>query len=257
MKHFSDVGFSEVYGVENSKMRADRVHEAFGFTVYHGDFGSLDISEKLKKHAPYSLVFSHHVLEHTYHPAEVIHEISKLQNEGDHLILALPNCNYEHILYQVLYLPHLHGFTPESLEIILNANGYELLVDNRDHETSIIIAAVKKNNPVKKLARASDYVGQVEGRLRKALAIDSVPQGQIYEVKWEQKAENTDFSVHRQASTSAAFESLVWRMRRVYWFVKTRILKRFSAAYYMRLIANGESTQNEIVYSNGIQVMVK
>ncbi len=257
MKHFSDAGFKEVYGVENSHLRAERVHSAFGFKIYEGDFGSSKLTTTLSQHAPFSLVFSHHVLEHTYHPKEVIAEVSKLQNDGDVFILCLPNCSYEHILYQALYLPHLHGFTPESLEIILNKCGYEVLIDERSHETSIIFAAVKKRNPQPRIARKKDYFVETEKRFSKALGASQIALGARYKLDWEQKADDTDFSSVRKNKTPEQLDNLIWLFRSVYWNLKTRLFKRFRSGYQMRFLKSEDTAVPEIVFSNHIQMMIK
>jgi SAM-dependent methyltransferase len=258
LKRFYDAGFKKVYGVENSSHRATRVNEAFGFTVFEGDFGDEALSEKIMQHGPFGLVFSHHVLEHTYHPEDTIREISKLQNEGDALILALPN-EAEHILYQVFYLPHLHSFTPESLEILLNKYGYELMLNNTDHDMSIVFGAVKRSNPSPKLVRKSNYFEDGLKRLSNALKVSDISVGQAYELFWEQRAGDTNYSSAKSINQSKLSTELTWKLRTYFWYIKAYVFKRFRTGYDMLLkrLQDGDQEGVEVLYADDIQMMMK
>lgn len=260
LKNFYDAGFLKVCGVENSKHRATLVHEAFGFDILQGDFGNRRLTDELKKRGPFGLVFSHHVLEHTYHPRDVIHAISLLQEEGDALILAVPN-DAEHILYQTLYLPHLHNFTPESLEILLNKNGYEIMFNETEHVSSIIFGAIKQADPHPKLTRKVGYAKDKIERLSRTLKVEDVPVHAVYELYWEQKAEAMNHSrvVAIESPYTAFFMRVAWRIRSYYWFLKANILKRFRSGYNMRFQRLEDQVHSGIVieYDDAIRMMMK
>ena len=142
LKNLQIAGFSNLTGTENSKHRAELVSEAHGFQVNYGEFENEDNIKDLQKNSPYKVVFSNHVLEHTYHPSNVIKQISRLQQEGDYLILALPNSTGEHINFILHFLVHLHAFSKNSLELLFNKNGYELVEDISIDNFSIIFKAI-------------------------------------------------------------------------------------------------------------------
>ncbi len=247
LKYFRDSGFKNIIGIENSKRRAELVRKTLAFNLLHGGFEDEKVQEQLAKQSPFGLIFSHHVLEHTYDPAEVLRKISFLQNEGDYLILALPNADGEHINYALLYLVHLHSFTKESLEMILNKNGYEILIDNSPDNSNTIIAAQKTRNPKLKFKLKNDYFDLVSRRIRKGLAMDEMRRPVWYALYWEQGFER---------DTARATELGLFFLPRVRWFfkdkiafVRSRFFKRFTPGYTMLVSPAGP----EPVYSEFVE----
>jgi 2-polyprenyl-3-methyl-5-hydroxy-6-metoxy-1,4-benzoquinol methylase len=126
LKHLANAGFARLIGTESSVHRADVVRQVFGFEALTAPFESVETQQSLQTLAPFSIIFSHHVLEHTYHPDEVIAAASRLQAPGDFLIISVPNHEQEPSMGVLLFLPHLHSFTRESLERLAGRFGYEL-----------------------------------------------------------------------------------------------------------------------------------
>lgn len=259
LKNMRDAGFSQVVGIENSQMRADRVHEALDLNIVVGAFGDEDSTRTLKEHAPFGLIFSHHVLEHVYHPREAIDAISKLQEEGDSLILALPNSKGEHIMYQALFLPHLHGFTKESLEIMLNAYGYEIRVDKSPDDTNIIIGAVKTQNPKAMFTLQNDYLKQATDRLVYSLGMNTVPEGKTYELFWEQGVVEHGRAEQKVVTIPTPLHAMFWAIRSFKAFIFSRFLKRFVPGYTMLFeMRNPSATLPMTISFDGpIQLMIK
>ncbi len=259
LKHLSNAGYTKVFGIENSTVRAERVTEAFGFKIFKGDFGSKEMTETLKSYGPFSLIFSHHVFEHTYNPRQVVEAISALQNEGDALILAMPNGFTEHSMYQTMYVPHLHSFTPESLETLLNQFGYQVRMCNTEHATSVILGAIKKSNPEPTLSKKEHYAKAGIDRLSDALKVTQVAEGDLYELYWEQKPEDTNYSSFSLVHIPRIFFMIAWTVRTWYWHIKTRAFKRFRSGYFFRMkrLPDGEKDGVEIVCSEALRVMMK
>lgn len=142
------IGFKSVVGIENSSHRAEIARRVFGFPIINFPFEEDGAQTELKKYAPFSLIYSKHVLEHTYDPDEIIKLCSLLQLPGDHLMLSLPNVEGESSLLTLLYFPHLHGFSKESIKLLLSNNKYEV-VDNRwtdSNENYVLARKVEQIN---------------------------------------------------------------------------------------------------------------
>ena len=231
LKYFRDSGFKNIIGIESSKRRADLVRLALGFDILHGGFEDEGIQAELVKQKPIGLIFSHHVLEHTYDPAEVLRRVSSLQNEGDYLILALPNSDGEHINYVLLYLVHLHSFTKESLEMLLNKSGYEIVADNSPDNSNTIIAARKTHSPKPRFKAKRDYFDSVPRRIRKGLAMDEMKRPVWYALCWEQGLE-------RDMAKAIELGRGLWPRARWFFkdkiaFIRSRFFKRFTLGYTM------------------------
>ena len=257
LKYFRDFGFKNIIGIENSKHRTELVKQALGFNVLHGGFEDEKIQEQLMKRKPIGLIFSHHVLEHTFDPAEVVRKISDLQNEGDYLILSLPNADGEHINYILLYLVHLHSFTKESLEGLLNKYGYEIIADNSPDDSNTIIAAQKKSAPQPKLKIKQDYFDSVSKRIIKGLALDQMSKKKAwYALYWEQGAERDKAKATKIGS--GFLPRVNWYFKNKVAFVRSRFLKRFTQGYTM--LVSPEMTDDgnfEIRFPDKINFLVK
>lgn len=256
LKYFKDQGFQTVVGVENSKHRADLVNKVLGFTIFQGGFEEDSVQESLTKIKPIGLIFSNHVLEHTYNPDEILRKISSLQDLGEYLILSLPNAWGEHINYAFLYLVHLHSFTKESLETLLNRHGYEIVADNSPDEFSTAIAAKKVQNPKPTLARKTNYLDIFNARVRKGLSIDLLSAGKN-ELYWEQ-CSDYDFSrvVRRYGNKLSA--TVFWKFEKLVALIRVR-LRRFSVGYklILELIEKGTGLPLEIRFPKNIQFLIK
>lgn len=257
LKYFKDAGFKTIIGVENSKHRAELVKEALGFDILHGGFGDREIHEQLLKYRPIGLFFSHHVLEHVYDPSEVISKIHSLQEEGDYLILSLPNSDGEHINYALLYLVHLHSFTKESLELLLNKNGYEIVEDNSPDNSNIIIAARKTRNPQAKFQIKQGYFDSVSKRIIKGLALERMKEGELNKLYWEQGSE-IDKAKLLPVYSSQFLQKIDWYFKNKIAYIKSRLLKRFTSGYTMFVApvkTKGESF--EIIFPDKIKFLIK
>lgn len=262
MKYFEQAGFKHLVGVENSRHRAELVNQVFGFKVLHGGFEEASVQESLRALAPIGLFFSHHVFEHTYHPADIIKKASELQREGDHLIFALPNAGGEHILYALLYLVHLHSFTKESLEALFNKHGYEIVADNSPDPTNIIVAAKKVAQPRAHYKTGKDYRKEFSARFRKGFRIGEIADDKPYAIYWEQKVDEADTSRLEKHDAAPLRTRAWWHVRKMIDFVKSRYLMRLTAGHRLLLRkpdagAPTGDTACEIRFQDEIQFFIK
>jgi len=262
MKNFSDAGWKNVYGIENSPHRAELVKKIFGFSVINGDFGSKEAEEELKKYAPFGLIFSHHVFEHIYNPGEAVASLSRLQEEGDYAIIALPNAAGEHINYATLYLPHLHGFTRESLEALFNRHGYEVVDSDFPDISNTIILFKKTKNPKKIFQLKDNYLLEAQDRIRQGFQLNAITEEGEYELRWEQKfnIKDTATLIKKPKETSRFLSEFVWYIRQCVSFVKSRIFKRFTGYYIFRirpLYGDRQDNELEIHFKGPIKLLIK
>lgn len=140
---FQKLGFKQIYGVENSRHRAEIASRAYGITAYTGAFEDTSVQQACRAAGPFGLIVSHHVMEHVYDPQEIIRCAADMQEEGDYLIVSLPNQTGEPSMMTLLFLPHLHSFTKESFACLLERNGYTLLDDMFTRKKEIFFLARK------------------------------------------------------------------------------------------------------------------
>jgi len=125
-------GYTNLIGIESSKVRAMVAEKAHNIRVNNEAFEDIGFHKDQK----FDIIFSYHTLEHSYDPSEVIKKASELQDEGDYLILSLPNHVGEPTMGVFTFLPHLHSFSQTSLTRLLNENGYQMIDNNFVRERS-------------------------------------------------------------------------------------------------------------------------
>lgn len=252
LKYFKESGFKKVYGTENSGHRARTVSEALDLSVFAGNFEGDAVQRQLKAISPIGLFFSHHVFEHVYHPAEVIRSIAALQEEGDHVLLALPGPD-EHAGYGLFYVPHLHVFTKESLELLLNRFGYELVGNASPDNANMILAFKKVAVPEKKIPLRSDYRSVVFEKYCNGLGLTTLGDRGLFEYRW--LVPNTRIDDAEMVATTQSG----WWLKRVVMFVRSKI-NRFTSAHHFlvqSLDKKMTDTPIEIQYPGNIQLLMK
>lgn len=256
LKYFKDAGFTNIIGVENSKHRADLVQKILGFQVLQGEFENSRVQEELLKRKPIGLIFSHQVLEHVYHPQEIFEKISALQDLGDYVIVAVPNATGEHINHGPLFLPHLHSFTKESLEILLYKNGYEIIADN-SVTSDVIFAAQKVQNSQLKFTSGADYFALALARLKKGFAANLLKKDKIYRLYWGW-AQGQDYSQIISENIEGIIPKILWYIDQKIAYFKARILKHFASGCTM-LVTHGENKESifEIQFQDTIRLLIK
>jgi SAM-dependent methyltransferase len=203
------------------------------------------------------VILSNQVLEHMYYPEEVLASISRLQKEGDKLVLAVPNADGEHINHTVFYLLHLHVFTKESLEALLNRFGYEVIEDASPNPANIILAAEKKSGLLaKKFAYREGYMYRANKRLIQGLGFEGMSEGENYCIVWKQELDGSDAVKVRYLR---AFESMLWPLYQVMWFIRSRVLKRISGDITMLVTPRHEQDREnvQIYFEDVVEVLIK
>lgn len=146
LKRMERQGFKILIGMESSLHRAEIARQALGLQVLSAPFEDPNTQNELARHAPFSLIFSHHVFEHVYNPNEIVSLCSGLQKEGDYIILTMPNLAGEFSLSTIFYFPHLNAFTKLSLKKLLDRHGYETINDSLTTDSELCLVAQKKGS---------------------------------------------------------------------------------------------------------------
>lgn len=182
-------GFTKVMGLESSRRRAEAAAKATGLPMLAGDFEAGETQTELRKHAPFGLIIAYHVLEHTYDPGEIIAAASRLQNHGDLLVLGMPDVWSEPAMNIILFLPHLHSFSREALERILQHGGYKTVNAGFSDAQNITFIAEKTAAPstVAATTPRNDYYQRAREKFRRELALNRLTPAGRQRYLWSKK----------------------------------------------------------------------
>jgi 2-polyprenyl-3-methyl-5-hydroxy-6-metoxy-1,4-benzoquinol methylase len=113
-------GYQDIEAIESCAVRAEAVRQVHGIRVFDGDFLTADIPRK------YSLVVSHHAIEHVTDPDAFVRRCSEITKPGGKLVLSMPNFYTEPSCGVLFFAPHLYSFTVTALTRLLNKHGYAI-----------------------------------------------------------------------------------------------------------------------------------
>ena len=102
-------GFSNLYGTEASDYRAAKTELRFPGRAFRGGYSAVPPGLE------FDFIFSHHVMEHVYNPHQAMQWMTDRLRPGGLIAVTVPNSLIEPVLNQLLFVPHLHSFSPHSL----------------------------------------------------------------------------------------------------------------------------------------------
>lgn len=120
----------EVYGIEPSERSGEFAKKQLGDVVFKTTIEDMDKIVELKR--SFNFIVLWHVLEHLEKPAQSISKLEKHLGEGGLFVLAVPNFSSfqarfgKKNWYHLDPPRHLHHFTPESIKILLERQGFEI-----------------------------------------------------------------------------------------------------------------------------------
>lgn len=131
----------QVQGIEFS----DKAAQAAAQLGYHVHVGSLETAPNPNE--PFDLIVGWMVLEHLHDPIDGLKKLREWAKPDSWLVLSVPNSGslefslFKEKLYS-LHLPnHLYHFTPHTMELVLNASGWELEKIHHQRTLSNLIAS--------------------------------------------------------------------------------------------------------------------
>ena len=190
LKNLMLAGFQNVIGTDASAHRAQAVREGLGVPVVTSPFESEAARKALAPLAPFSVIFSNHVLEHTYDPDAVIAAAARMQDENDYLILAVPNQDGEPPMGVLMFLPHLHSFTRASLTRLAARHGYTVVDDSHIRPRQLVFVFQKRAAVPRPPAAAAGVFDQTVARYVESLDLDRWHVG-LRRLWWERAGGRT------------------------------------------------------------------
>jgi len=170
LRQLAASGFEQLVGIEPSRHRAD-IARSGGLDVLTTPFEAPETRDALQARAPFALIFTFHALEHTYDPAAVFAAASALQEPGGYLIVSVPNQEGEPSMGVLLFLPHLHSFTPTSLARLAARHGYEV-ADARANTAKTVNMVFRRTTRPAPIAPAADAYGRALEKIVTGLDLD-------------------------------------------------------------------------------------
>lgn len=207
------LGFQHLVGVENSERLATVARGAYdGLEIITSPFEDSATQAHLKKIGPFSLMFSHHVLEHVHHPGEFIRLSAGLQEVGDYFLISLPRQEGEFSMNIMAFLPHLHSFTAQSLDQLLQKNGYRILDSISDNRDLYFFARKESTEPLtpRKYDTSVDHIARLVGQLTTGLGLGVASPRHSHRVWWHRKI---DVGGKERMLASGLLEKLHHRIR--------------------------------------------
>lgn len=128
---FKEAGFS-VAAIENSEHRSRFISNELGIPSEQSSI------EALIPKNEYDLVYSHHVLEHSFDPNLMIEKSAQMLNANGFIYVAVPNLWEEHLLQALHFVPHIYAFTLKSLTRLLKKYGFEVVKSQVGREIQIV-----------------------------------------------------------------------------------------------------------------------
>lgn len=114
-------GYSNILGVEIGEIRAEIARNNLKCTIVTG---TIEAAESLvKTQGKFDLILVNHVAEHLLFPRETIGRLINLLECDGQIAISVPYPYSESPVHLPLYFPHLHHFTPQSLQAIFSSFG--------------------------------------------------------------------------------------------------------------------------------------
>ena len=261
LEEFSQMGFGTLLGVESSRYRAQLARARFGYHIAVGNFEDKTVVDELIRHKPIDVMYSFHVMEHVYDPNKFLSVAAKLQHDGGYIILAMPDVEHEPCITTLFWLPHLHAYSRQALEKLLNTHGYEVVADNFSYNR-LMIAARKTVRPVARYHLEHDPMARTMARIEKWFSLNSLKPGVRYCAMYRNKTYATSL---RPVFSSQRFDKLMQYAEQMYDYVASRAFGKFRnirSVVISRLDADERVTSPmesplEIQYDGQIEMLVR
>lgn len=200
-------GFQRIVGTEASPHRARAASETLQTTVHSGSFEDLDMN-LFRGQAPFGLMFAHHVLEHVADPRAVLSRCAALQEEGDYLVLSVPDVSAEPSMAVLAYFPHLHAFTFEAVARLLELHGYEVAARSADQRV-ITVAARRVVAEAVSRTQPRPFVKEIETKLVRGLGLGNAYRATQRRLWWAKKG---DYGAQAPYAPQSMYADLCYRI---------------------------------------------
>lgn len=113
-------GYEQLWGCEQNRSRGTIAADLLPGRVSLGGYSG--VPEELR----FDVIYSHHVVEHIYEPANFIAWAKERLAPDGVIAVFVPDAQSETSVGQALFLPHLHSFNVRSLEALGKWHGLEV-----------------------------------------------------------------------------------------------------------------------------------
>jgi len=122
----------EVHCTETTTRRAEYLRDHVTKNVYFGSLDSPAVQAKLRRAAPFDLVFSYHVVEHIYDPRAELQILREITAPGAIFYMAIPELYKEGIFNNIYALEHLSSLSRRSAQMLMKQCGFQTVVARDD-----------------------------------------------------------------------------------------------------------------------------
>ena len=133
-------GYKRLYGVELSNDR--RKVAKFIIKNTFSDINKI-------KNVKFDIIFLNHVLEHIVNIQNTIKILKSKLNRDGIIIINVPNTEYENIISQIVFHPHLHKFTFKSMNELAKSTKLTMNINNSYRSDEISVSLSKNINKSK------------------------------------------------------------------------------------------------------------
>jgi 2-polyprenyl-3-methyl-5-hydroxy-6-metoxy-1,4-benzoquinol methylase len=140
LQPFADAGY-DVQALEPSQHRAAFIRDELRLPSEVGEL------EQMRFEEPFDLVICRHVLEHLREPVVAVRALRAQLKANGHVYIAVPNLWFESAPQCLHYVPHHSLYTERALRRVLEAEGFEVVRSEADHELRILARRTEDARP--------------------------------------------------------------------------------------------------------------
>ncbi|MBP9701580.1 MAG: class I SAM-dependent methyltransferase [Candidatus Pacebacteria bacterium] len=203
------IGYTNLVGVENSAHRAKGVVDALNIPIYVGGFEEKSVQDSLLSHSPFKMIYTSHVMEHVFDPGQMVELCSKLQSDGDYVMIEVPNVVGEPSMGVLMFLPHLHSFSVRSVSSLLARFGYKVI---EDKSTDAEVRLIAQKTTVSPLSPGQGFFKQVKNKLESELMLSELSSKESYYTF--ARKDNQDTSVQKKVFPISLIQDLFIKYRK-------------------------------------------
>lgn len=121
MAGLQQAGFKHIFGTEMSPYRVAVSQSRFPKHIFPGGYKNIPPGKQ------FDFIYSNHVVEHLYNPSDFFSSMVDRLSKHGVIAITVPNSWEEYVINQVLFLPHLHSFSAQSLELLGKKHGFSCM----------------------------------------------------------------------------------------------------------------------------------
>lgn len=132
----------ETYGIDISPSAAKECKK-YGLKIFVGE-----LIEATFPDGHFDAITMRHSIEHMHQPSEVLMEIHRILKDNGILLIEVPNINsieakiFKEHWYQIDCPRHIYHFSPKTIKLLLNNNGFRMLQITHDPSPKQLVGSI-------------------------------------------------------------------------------------------------------------------